>query len=230
MGDDSTRLNKYLALHTGISRREADELIAKGMVLINGEPAALGVHVHATDHVSVRGKRVEPAETIVHAIIFNKPTGYICSRKRQGDTPTIYDLLPAKYRALKPVGRLDRDSSGLLMLTNDGQFAHTMTHPQFAKTKVYEVTLDHELQPLHQQMIADYGVTLADGTSQLGLTRLSESDRLHWHVTMSEGRNRQIRRTFAALGYTVIGLHRTQFGNYSLGDISPGEWRDAVIS
>ena len=149
--------------------------------------------------------------------------GYVCSRRAQGDNPTIYDLIPHQYHVLKPVGRLDRNSSGLLLLTNDGDFAYRMTHPKFAKTKVYHVQLDHDLAPLHQQMISDFGIQLDDGTSQLGLMRLSESNRHEWQVTMSEGRNRQIRRTFLALGYTVKKLHRVQFGNYALGDMKEGE-------
>ena len=149
--------------------------------------------------------------------------GYVCSRRAQGDNPTIYDLIPHQYHALKPVGRLDRNSSGLRLLTNDGDFAYRMTHPKFAKTKVYHVQLDHDLAPLHQQMISDFGIQLDDGTSQLSLMRLSESNRHEWQVTMSEGRNRQIRRTFLALGYTVKKLHRVQFGNYALGDMKEGE-------
>jgi pseudouridine synthase len=99
-----------------------------------------------------------------------------------------------------------------------------MTHPKFTKTKIYKVRLDHDLEPLHQQMISDYGVQLEDGTSKLILERLSEEDRKDWIITMHEGRNRQIRRTFGALGYEVKKLHRTNFGNYSLGDIPVGEY------
>jgi pseudouridine synthase len=105
-----------------------------------------------------------------------------------------------------------------------------MTHPSFRKTKVYEVRLDRELEPLHQQMINDLGVNLEDGQSRLTLMRLSDTDRKSWQVTMNEGRNRQIRRTFAALGYTVLRLHRTSFGKYSVGDMKPGEWRELTIS
>jgi 23S rRNA pseudouridine2605 synthase len=139
---ESTRLNKYLALHLGISRREADELIEKHKVTVND--------------------------------------------------------------------------------TNDGDFAHSMTHPSFHKTKVYQIGLDRALEPLHQQMIADYGVEIDDGTSKLSLERVDDT-RKNWVVTMSEGRNRQIRRTFGALGYTVTSLHRTSFGPYSLTDLPAGK-------
>lgn len=221
----STRLNKYLALQLGISRREADELIEKGSVTINGASAVLGARVADSDTISVKGKFLDRTKTDFIYLMLHKPVGYVCSRKRQGESPTIYELLPEIYHTLKPVGRLDRDSSGLILLSNDGDFAFRITHPSFAKTKVYEVELDSELAPLHQQMIGDYGVTLEDGTSKLQLMRLSDSNRKQWQVTMSEGRNRQIRRTFASLGYTVTKLHRTQFGNYSLDDIKKGEYK-----
>ncbi len=223
MPGDTTRLNKYLALQLGISRREADILIDSGTVTINDQPISLGARVTDGDSIAIAGKPIKAQKATYVYLALNKPVGYVCSRRAQGDNPTIYEIIPPQYHALKPVGRLDRDSSGLLLLTNDGDFAYRMTHPKFAKTKVYEVRLDSELAPLHQQMIADYGVQLDDGTSQLGLMRLSDEDRAGWQVTMREGRNRQIRRTFAALGYTVTKLHRVQFGNYALGDMKPGE-------
>lgn len=221
--DDLIRLNKHLALQLGVSRREADELIERGRVTVNGDTATLGGRMQAGDTVLVNGDPIV-SDTAYIYLAFHKPTGYVCSRRGQGDSETIYDLLPPKYHSLKSVGRLDKDSSGLILLTNDGDFTYTMTHPKFTKTKIYKVRLDHDLAPLHQQMISDYGVQLEDGTSQLILERLSETDRQDWTITMHEGRNRQIRRTFSALGYEVMKLHRTNFGNYSLGDIPVGEY------
>lgn len=220
---DTIRLNKHLALQLGISRREADELIDKGQVTINNEVAMLGSRFKSGDTISIKGKTV-PTGTAFEYILLNKPVGYVCSRSAQGDSPTVYALLPKKYHALKLVGRLDKNSSGLIMLTNDGDFAYKMTHPKFSKTKIYTVRIDKDLEPLHQQMISDYGVTLEDGISKLMLGRLSEADRKVWQVTMREGRNRQIRRTFESLGYTVQKLHRTNFGNYALGDIKSGKF------
>ncbi len=179
----------------------------------------------------------------------NKPVGYVCSRRRQGDTPTVFELLPEKYRNLKTVGRLDKDSSGLLLLTNDGDFAFQMTHPGFVKEKVYEVELDQPLKALHQQEISDFGIEIGDGVSRLGLEKmekvegdedlarddvktarsgglLADGSRKFWRVRMSEGRNRQIRRTFAALGYEVVQLHRTKFGKYELNDLATGEFEE----
>jgi 23S rRNA pseudouridine2605 synthase len=226
----SSRLNKHLALTLGISRREADELIEKGRVTIGDLTATLGARYHADDIVLVDGKPLSAAPTPLIYLALNKPVGYVCSRRAQGESPTIYDLLPKTYHHLKPVGRLDRNSSGIILLTNDGDFAYQMTHPKFHKTKVYFVKLDHDLEPLHQQMISDFGVQLEDGHSQLTLMRLGDNDRTQWQVTMSEGRNRQIRRTFAALGYTVVRLHRVNFGNYALGDIPRGKFKQVVIS
>lgn len=223
------RLNKYLALHTGISRREADDLIRAGKVDLNDSVATLGDRVEHDDVVSLNGKVITDATDFIY-IALHKPTGYVCSRKRQGDAPTVYELLPPELHHLKLVGRLDQDSSGIILLTNDGDFSHQMTHPSFRKVKIYEVALDHDLQPLHQQMISDFGVALEDGTSKFALERLSEDERKSWRITMHEGRNRQIRRTFAALGYTVTSLHRTQFGNYSLGDMTQTAHKSINIS
>ncbi|TAL14793.1 rRNA pseudouridine synthase [Patescibacteria group bacterium] len=217
------RLNKHLALQLGVSRREADNLIGEGSVTINGTVATLGARFTTGDSISVKGKPLA-ADTAYQYLAFNKPVGYVCSRRQQGDNPTIYELIPPEYHHLKPVGRLDRDSSGIILLTNDGNFAFNMTHPKFAKTKIYNVRLESELSPLHQQMINDHGIALEDGNSVLQLERMNETDRKSWIVTMKEGRNRQIRRTFGALGYTVKKLHRTNFGNYALGDIKPGEF------
>ncbi|HSH18446.1 MAG TPA: pseudouridine synthase [Candidatus Saccharimonadales bacterium] len=217
------RLNKYIAQATGLSRRAADEAIAQNRVRVNGQLPSAGQQVSHDDQVTLDGVTIAPAAGST-TIMLNKPAGYVSSREGQGSR-TIYDLLPAELHSLKPVGRLDKDSSGLLLLTDDGQLAHQLTHPSFQKTKIYEVQLDKPLQPLHRQLISDYGVTLEDGRSQLSLERLTEGDDTQWQVTMHEGRNRQIRRTFGSLGYDVVRLHRTQFGAYRLDSLKPGTYR-----
>ena len=240
------RLNKYLAHATGISRREADDLIEQGRVSVNGRAVELGSQIAETDLLAIDGKPVTNATPTYTYLLLNKPVGYLCSRKSQGGDPTIYQLLPPIYHPLKPVGRLDRDSSGLLLLTDDGDFAHRMTHPSFHKNKAYEVALDKPVEPLHQQMISGHGITLEDGVSKLMIEKIDEPERSAralegeaplrdsfpkqaegrvplYRILMHEGRNRQIRRTFLALGYTVTRLHRTHFGNYSLQDIKSGE-------
>jgi 23S rRNA pseudouridine2605 synthase len=217
------RINKYIALASGMSRRAADAAIAEGRVLVNGEVPAVGYDTRDDDRVTLDGSAITPDVKPV-TIILHKPAGYVVSRNGQGSR-TIYDLLPAKYHTLKPVGRLDKDSSGLLLLTNDGHLANELTHPRYTKTKIYEVELDKPLQPLHQQMVNDHGIELEDGNSRLQLEKLDNAK--NWKVTMQEGRNRQIRRTFAALGYTVTKLHRTHFGSYQLEGLEAGSSRTA---
>ena len=257
----SIRLNKFLATRLGISRRAADTAIAAGQVTVNGKPAQLGARLEFPTPSDEDFSQI-PLDKLPKVCynglpirwsydrlcyLLNKPVGYVCSRRRQGKFPTVYELLPPHLQNLKAVGRLDRDSSGLLLFTNDGDFAQRMTHPR------------RPLAPLHQQMIADFGVLLPDGPSQLGLTPLDRAethnnpglhnpslldptlaasqpkdnspvrDRRAWQITMHEGRNRQIRRTFAALGYTVTRLHRVQFGPYTLGDLQPGSYRTVKI-
>jgi len=228
--DDSvfSRVNKELALTLGVSRREADDLIAKKRVKINEQTARLGDRVSQEDNIFVDGKKISRAQKLTY-ILVNKPAGYVCSRKQQGDNPTIYSILPKKFHHLKTVGRLDKNSSGLILMTNDGDFNYKMTHPKFYKIKKYQVKLDKDLEPLHQQMINDYGITLEDGPSKLTLERADDKGRRDWNVIMHEGRNRQIRRTFKALGYEVIRLNRTDFGNYALGDIKPGEFMEVNL-
>lgn len=217
------RLNKYIALATGMSRRAADTAIADGRIRVNSVPPEQGVQVTESDKVTLDGQAITALKHTT--IMFHKPVGYVCSRDGQG-SQTIYDVLPMQYDHLKPVGRLDKYSSGLLLLTNDGNLANELTHPSRQKLKLYEVTLHKELQPLHRQMISDYGVELDDGRSKLVLDRLEDGNDKKWTVSMSEGRNRQIRRTFAALGYTVRELHRTQFGPYQLGNLDVSQIKE----
>lgn len=211
------RINKFIAQATGLSRRAADAAIAEGRVQLNGQPVEQGQAVTEYDVVALDGKQLSLAAD--HTIIMlNKPPGYVCSREGQGN-PTVYELLPLDMYHLKPVGRLDKDSSGLLLLTDDGNLANRLTHPRFAKEKVYEIELDKPLASKHQQAIEN-GVVLEDGPSRLQLY----GEETHWTVKMSEGRNRQIRRTFAALGYNVRQLERVQFGPYELGQLAPGQF------
>jgi len=203
-------------------------LIEQGRVLVNGALPILGARIDPQhDRVTANGQALhgDAAQHFVY-VLLDKPVGYVCSRRQQGDSPTIYALLPKQYQHLKPVGRLDKDSSGLLLLTNDGDSAHRFMHPSFGKRKQYEVTLDKPLQPLHHQFINDHGVQLADGPSKLQLERLHDGDGTTWLVTMHEGRNRQIRRTFTALGYTVTKLHRTSFGALQLAELAGTRYKE----
>lgn len=214
------RINKFIAGATGMSRRRADTVILEGRVRINDTVAEAGSRVEPTDQVTLDTKPLKLAEQTT-TIMLHKPAGYVVSRRGQGSW-TVYDLLPTELHHLKPVGRLDKQSSGLLLLTDDGHLANQLTHPAQRKIKIYEVTLNKPLQPLHRQMISDIGITLDDGLSRLQLERRRDGDERDWRITMSEGRNRQIRRTFQSLGYEVLTLHRTHFGDYELGDLKTG--------
>jgi 23S rRNA pseudouridine2605 synthase len=216
------RLNQYIALHTGISRRSADRLIKEGRVSVNGQAPLIGHQVTEHDIVEVSGLKIKEKPKFT-TIMLNKPVGYVCSRARQG-SKTVYDLLPEEFHNLKPVGRLDKDSSGLLLMTNDGHLANELTHPSHQKQKVYIVELNKPLEKddLHK---LKQGVQLEDGLSQLSLNPLKGGV---IEVKMYEGRNRQIRRTFAALGYNVEKLHRTHFGKYALKLLSLGKWENIV--
>lgn len=215
------RINKYIALATGISRRSADDAIQQGRVKVNGQLVQSGLSLEEGDTVTLDGQLVEPRQEHT-TIMLNKPPGYVVSRDGQGSL-TIYDLLPQELYRLKPIGRLDKDSSGLLLLTDDGQLANHLTHPRYQKTKVYEILLNKPLQADDLQMITQKGVKLDDGPSRFELKPASHGQELT--AILTEGRNRQIRRTFEALGYKVARLHRTKFGDYELPDgLKPGEF------
>lgn len=220
------RINRYIALSTGVGRRAADKLVAAGRVKINGVSANAGTDVTPKDKVTIDGVLVStPIKT--QTIMLNKPTGYVCSRDGQG-SKTIYDLLPENLHNLKPVGRLDKDSSGLLLLTNDGELANKLTHPSFEKEKVYEVVLNKPLTGSDQQKI-EQGVTVEAYVSRLQLQKLATDKHLvpnsYFLVILTEGKNRQIRRTFSALGYNVNRLHRLQTGTYRLKHLTSGNYK-----
>lgn len=231
------RINKFLAGATGISRRAADKAIEEGRVLVNGARPQPGQEVTNADEVLLDHKKLNalPAK---QTIMLNKPVGYVVSRDGQG-SQTIYDLLPPELHHLKPVGRLDKDSSGLLLLTNDGQLAQELTHPKYQKTKIYEVEIDKPLSKQAFEQVTKTGVDIGDYVSRFQLKQLVISNQrlagpldpnCHILVTITEGKNRQIRRTFAALGYNIKKLHRTQFGAYRLADrLTLGSYREESI-
>jgi 23S rRNA pseudouridine2605 synthase len=219
------RINRYIANATGLSRRAADEAITQNRVLVNGKRPEQGQDVSEQDSVVLDDRPIHAGDLPSQTILLNKPTGVVVSRDGQG-SKTVYDILPASLHHLKSIGRLDKYSSGLLLLTTDGQLAEQLTHPKYEKLKTYEIAIDKPLQPLHHQMICDAGITLADGVSKLSLERMRDGDDYRWLVRMHEGRNRQIRRTFESLGYHVTQLHRTHFGAHTLpATLKPGEYR-----
>lgn len=215
------RINKYIAQQTGLSRRAVDIAIQEKRVLVNNNLPAAGQLISDSDDVKLDGQPLKK-DIIKLTIMINKPVGYVVSRDGQGSR-TVYDLLPNQYRALKPVGRLDKDSSGLLLLTNDGNLAHELTHPKFQKLKKYKIALNKNLSNSDMDKITKTGVALEDGISRFDLEPINQQPK-EWKVEMKEGRNRQIRRTFEAIGYKVVKLHRTHIGPYELRTLTPGKF------
>jgi 23S rRNA pseudouridine2605 synthase len=210
------RINRYIAFCTGMSRRSADRVISEERVKLNGSFVSPGMNVSDKDIVSLDGVMLQ-APSKYQTIMLNKPVGYVVSRNGQG-SDTIYSLLPPTLYNLKPVGRLDKDSSGLLLLSDDGNLTQSLTHPSVMKQKIYEIIIDKPLRFKNLQAIQK-GIMLEDGISKLELKGKDKE----WLVTMYEGRNRQIRRTFASQGYSVSKLNRIQFGEYTLDQsLKPG--------
>ncbi|HNW27420.1 MAG TPA: pseudouridine synthase [Spirochaetota bacterium] len=223
-----TRLNKFLSQSGLGSRRAVEELITSGRITINGKRVtALGSLVEDGDKVALDGSPVRPLEQRYY-LILNKPRGYITTVTDDRNRPTVMDLVPEKYRrnGVFPVGRLDRDTSGLLLLTNDGDLAFRLTKPRFHVAKEYIAELDRPLDEADIMKIRK-GIYLP----QLGLkTRPAqveciEESRPLVRVILTEGKNRQIRYTFQNLGYRVRSLERTSYGNLSMKRLKKGEHR-----
>lgn len=213
------RLNQFIAAASALSRRAADQEIKAGRVLVNGDVATVGQQINpATDVVTMAGSRL--SISAARTIVLNKPVGYVTSRQGQGGQ-TVYDLLPAELHNLKPAGRLDKDSSGLLVMTSDGALANRLIHPSQAKVKTYRIRLDQPLDDLGQQYLDD-GMGIREGVSKLHVIKRSGRNVT---LEMQTGWNRQIRRTFAILNFEVEKLERIQIGQIKLGDLKPGEWR-----
>ena len=216
------RLQKYLASAGVGSRRHCEELIAAGRVRVNGVPAKVGQSVTpGVDRVEFRGREVTP-ETEKVVVAVNKPPGYLsaCFRGKE-EGWLVTELVDLPYR-LYPVGRLDRDSEGLLLLTNDGELALELTHPRYGKEKEYEVELD---RPVGPDLCArlQKSVQLSDGPAHAVRTALLSTDRLS--VVLAEGRKRQLRRMLEALGCQVVRLRRVRIAGLRLGDLPTGKWR-----
>jgi 23S rRNA pseudouridine2605 synthase len=216
------RINKFLAHFSGLSRRKADDAIIDGQVSVNGKQAERGQTISESDEVLLDGVAVQEGE--YSYILFHKPVGVVTSRAKQSEAETIYSLLPKQISKLKPVGRLDRNTSGLLILTDDGELAQQLTHPKYSKRKSYRLTLREPLDAGNLALIQGPGVELDDGISKFSVRPGTKDDRLFF-VTLSEGRNRQIRRSFEALGNHVETLHRYDMNGLTLRGLKSGEFR-----
>lgn len=221
------RLQKYLAAAGVASRRASEKLILEGRVSVNGSIVKeLGTKVlPGKDTVLVDGKPVKQEEKMVY-LLMNKPAGYLTTVKDTHDRPTVMDLLiDVPYRVF-PVGRLDFDTEGLLLLTNDGEFAYRMTHPKFKIKKTYLATVQGELTRERLQMLRD-GVELEDGKTapaEVNIVR-QEKYRTVVEITIHEGKNRQVRRMFKAVKNPVLELKRITVGSLNLKGVGVGEYR-----
>jgi len=214
------RLNKFLAEHTDLSRRSADTAIANGRVRVNGSTAILGLPVEKTDVIELDGQTIVSSAPKIVTILLHKPAGYVCSKNGQG-SKTVYDLLPKAYESLNIAGRLDKDSSGLVVMTNDGSLLNELTHPSNNKEKAYIVSIDKILWPEDQKKLLS-GTDIGDKRPSK-FKRMKKQSEKTYEIVLGEGRNRQIRRAFEALGYDVIRLHREQLGRFRLGKLKEKE-------
>jgi 23S rRNA pseudouridine2605 synthase len=221
-GPPPERLNRFLARRGVASRRGADELIAAGRVTINGELSRLGALVDpAADRVSVDGHRI-PARAVLVTIVLNKPAGVVTTRSDPYQRRTVMDLIEP-VPGLVPVGRLDADSRGLLVLTTDGELAHAVSHARHGVTKRYVATLDRAISAGQLEQLTA-GVDLEDGPARALAAKRAGSDAVV-EVVMAEGRKREVRRLFAAVGLEVRDLVRIAVGPLELGALPEGEAR-----
>jgi 23S rRNA pseudouridine2605 synthase len=216
----SVRLNAYLARAGVASRRKADDLIKAGRVLVNGEPGQLNTFVQATDRVEVDGREVAK-QKLAHLLLY-KPAGIVTTASDPHGRPTVVQLVPNEPRIV-PVGRLDADTTGALLLTNDGPLAHRLAHPRYGVEKVYEIELDGELDDDALRMLAE-GVELDDGRTAPARARRLGRNRIE--LVLHEGRNRQVKRMLEAVGHRVTHLHRSAYAGLTLGGLEPGAWRE----
>lgn len=216
---DMERVQKLLSRYGYCSRRKAEELIAAGRVTVNGETVALGAQASDDDAIAVDGKKVEPQR--MRYLAYNKPVGLVTAL-RDDHERTIFDELRVDERVV-PVGRLDKWTSGLLILTNDGDFANRIAHPRYETVKEYVGTAPHPIADNQLQRLST-GVELDDGpTPKAAVTRIDENS---FSIAIHEGRNRIVRRMCEAVGIRLKGLERVRIGNLKLGGLEPGSYRD----
>lgn len=218
------RINKFLAAAGVASRRECDKLIADGKVSVNGKSAALGLDVSSDDEVFVDGKRVVIQKDEYY--ILNKPKGYICSVSDDKGRKTVMDLMPANVGRIYPVGRLDYDSEGLLIMTTDGELAQKLTHPSNEVPKTYLVKIEGTLTEAALNPIRS-GIEIDGYITKKCKAHIVETNKAYTKVQISitEGKNREIRKMFAAIGKEVMFLKRIKVGELTLRGLDRGAFR-----
>jgi 23S rRNA pseudouridine2605 synthase len=217
---NAVRLNAYLARAGIASRRRADELIKAGRVAVNGAQGELNTFVGTHDVVEVDGRRVD-LQRLAY-VLLHKPAGVVTTARDPQRRPTVVELVDHDSRVV-PVGRLDADTTGALLLTNDGPLAHRLAHPRYGVEKVYEVEVEGEPPDEALRRLAS-GVELDDGpTAAAGVRRLGRS---LLELTLHEGRKHQVKRMCAAVGHPVVRLHRSRYGGLSLDGLAAGGWRE----
>jgi pseudouridine synthase len=214
------RLNAYLARAGVASRRKSDELIRAGRVAVNGEPGQLNTFVESGDRVEVDGRAVRPQPLAY--VLLHKPAGVVTTASDPQRRPTVVGLVEHESRVV-PVGRLDADTTGVLLLTNDGELAHRLAHPKYQVEKVYEAEVEGEPSDAALRRLAE-GVELEDGRTAPARVRRVAPSRIE--LSIHEGRNRQVRRMLEAVGHPVRRLHRSRYAGLSVGGLRPGEWRE----
>lgn len=214
------RLNAWLARAGVASRRKADELIKAGRVTVNGEPGQLNTFVQADDDVRLDGAPLAK-QKLAYVLLYKPAAAVTTASDPQGRT-TVVDLVRHASRVV-PVGRLDADTTGALLLTNDGDLAHRLAHPKYEVDKVYVVETWQQPTDAQLQQLRD-GVELDDGPTSPADVRRIDGARIE--VTIHEGRNRQVRRMFEAIGHRVKALHRSRYGPLTLEGLEPGQWRE----
>jgi 23S rRNA pseudouridine2605 synthase len=214
------RLNAYLARAGVASRRKADELIKAGRVTVNGEPGQLNTFVESRDVVEVDGRRVDKQPLTY--LLLNKPAGTVTTARDPQGRRTVVELVPRDPRVV-PVGRLDADTTGALLLTNDGELAHRLAHPRYGVEKTYIVDVEGEPDDSALRRL-ESGVELDDGRTAPARARRLARNRLE--LTIHEGRNRQVKRMLEAVGHPVQRLHRSAYAGLTVEGLEPGAWRE----
>ena len=220
------RLQKYMADCGVASRRASEELIQNGRVTVNGSPAVIGMSVEESDVVLVDGKRIRPEHKRIVLMLY-KPRGVVSTSSDESGRKTVQAFVSELPYRLYNVGRLDLNSEGLLLLTNDGELCNHLTHPRYGVEKTYRVVCDGTLSASEIATLTN-GVMLEDGITapaKIANIRRSTTGGTAFSITIHEGRNRQIRRMLEAVGHRTLRLKREAYGPLKLGDLKPGEWR-----